>query len=407
MRQCRCCGYPKMTPFLDLGFTAPADRFITCEQLDAPETAYPLIVVRCDQCMLIQLSYVVPPEILYQEDYPYESSTTRTGREHFDAFAAAAIEQFKLKQNDLACDIGSNVGVLLSGFKNRGMRVLGFDPAGNIAQIAEKNGIPTIADFFNVTVAANAAAKHGRAKVITGSNVFAHIDNLMELMHAVDKLLDDDGVFIVEAPYLVHLLDNLEYDTIYHEHLSYLSLTPLAPFFRNCGFELFDVKQMDIHGGSIRLFVGRAGRHPIGKQVLDMLKIEEERKIHSLETLYAFAQRVKKNRFDLQAMLRDLKHQGKRIAGVSAPAKGMTLLNYCKIDNEYLEFVTEKSLLKIDRYTPGTHLPVKPDSALMTENIDYALLLAWNFKDEIMKNLSAFKARGGKFIIPIPAPTII
>ena len=407
MKYCRLCGYSKMTQFLDLGFTPPADQFLKKEQLSEPETNYPLVVVRCDHCMFVQLNYVVPPDILYQHDYPYESSVTKTGRKHFDTFAESVIKEFNVLPTDLAIDIGSNVGVLLNGFKQRGIRILGIDPAENIADIAKKNGIPTIVGFFQTGIAKKVLKKYNRAKIITGSNVFAHIDNLVCFMEEVDKLLMPDGILIIEAPYLSNLIHNLEYDTIYHEHLSYLSITPLVPFFQKCSFEIFDVEQMEIHGGSNRLFVARSGEQKARPSVEALLKAEDECKIHTLDTLNTFARDVANNRTELVSLLRDLKAQGKNIACVSAPAKGMTLLNYCQIGSDIIDFVTEKSELKIGSFTPGMHLEVKPDSALIDENIDYALLLAWNFKNEIMKNLPQFKSRGGKFIIPIPKPTII
>ncbi|MBF0133677.1 MAG: methyltransferase domain-containing protein [Magnetococcales bacterium] len=404
---CRLCGYDNITMFLDLGFTALADRFITREQLHEPEVTYPLRVVRCNECHFIQLDHTVAPEILYQQDYPYESSTTQTGREHFNQFARSIVEEFGFSKGSLAIDIGSNVGVLLGGFKNQGMRVLGIDPAINIARIAEKNGIPTIADFFNEELASRIAEEHGKAMAITASNVFAHIDRLDILMRGVRRLLHEDGIFVVEAPYLRNLIRVLEYDTIYHEHLSYLSISPLIRFFDRMGMALFDVKEVDIHGGSFRLFVCHKGRYPVLTKVLDMQRQEQEEKLHDLETLNTFAQRVRNHRNQLRHLLESLRHEGKRIAGVSAPAKGMTLLNYCRIGTETLEFITEKTPLKIGRYAPGNSLPILPDSALMTGNIDYALLLAWNFKDEIMNNLSEFRKKGGRFIIPIPNPVIV
>ena len=407
MIRCRLCSNTTMTEILDLGFAPPADQFIVQEQLEEPETFYPLKVVRCNKCMFLQLSYVVPPGILYRRDYPYESSITQAGCSHFDLFAESIIEKFNLSNGNLVIDIGSNVGVLLRGFKNRGCKVLGCEPAENIAAIANNNAILTMPVFFSPGVAKEVVQKHGKAKIITATNVFAHIDNLKMLMKAVDYLLDDDGVFIVEAPYVFHLLDNLEYDTIYHEHLSYLSLSPLVSFFQKCNFDIFDVAQVDMHGGSIRMFISRRSGRSISSRVNELLKNEQKEDTHSLENLRKFAKNVEKNRENLVTLLRSLKSQGKKIAAVSAPAKGMTLLNYCKIGSEILEFATEKSTLKINKYTPGSHLKVMPDSALLTENIDYALLLAWNFKDEIINNLSLFREAGGKFIIPIPKPIII
>lgn len=407
MPTCRLCGSKGLTQFLDLGFTPPADGFLKLEQLKDPEIHYPLSVLRCDSCLFVQLSHVVDPEVLYQQDYPYESSMTRTGRNHFDDFAEHAFSAFRVEKNALAVDVGSNVGVLLSGFMTRGARVLGIEPARNIAAIAQENGIPTVNEFFTPQVAANLVPEHGKAKIITASNVFAHMDDLENVMQAVDVLLDTDGVFIIEAPYLVNMLDRLEYDTIYHEHLSYLSLTPLVPFFHKCGMELFDVLESDIHGGSMRMFVARKGQHEISKTVQEFLELEKTREIHSLEFLNSFAEKVSAHREELVWLLKSLKRDGKRIAGVSAPAKGMTLLNYCKIGSETLEFLTEKSSLKVGRFAPGSHLPVRLDSDLITEDIDYALLLAWNFKDEIMANLSDFSNKGGKFIIPVPKPIIV
>ena len=406
-QSCRLCGNNKLTQFLDLGYTPPADTFLLKAQLDEPETHYPLKVLRCDSCMFVQLSYVVPPDVLYRNDYPYESSITRTGRKHFDDFAKVIVETYGLADTDLVIDIGSNVGVLLKGFQDRGCRVLGIEPADNIAQIANKNNIQTEPVFFSTDVAKQILSDYGKTKVITASNVFAHIDDLNAVLECLDILLDDDGIFVIEAPYLANLISNLEYDTIYHEHLSYLSIKPLVPFFKNNGFEIFDIQQVDIHGGSIRIFVSRQSSRKISEKVSSIIKIENDNDIYSTNNLMSFSNNVKQNRSDLMSLLYSLKSNGKRIAAVSAPAKGMTLLNYCGIGKNILEFVTEKSNLKINKYTPGGHIKVLPDSALVTEEIDYALLLAWNFKDEIMENLSEYRDAGGKFIIPIPNPTIV
>jgi 2-polyprenyl-3-methyl-5-hydroxy-6-metoxy-1,4-benzoquinol methylase len=407
LRNCRLCGSEDLPVFLDLGYTPPADDFLRPERLKEPETHYPLRVASCGECGFVQLDHVVDPVILYQNEYPYESSMTRTGVAHFQAFADAVVDGFGFVEGGLAVDVGSNVGVLLSGFKRRGMRVRGIEPAGNIAAIANGNGIPTLPEFFGAAAVAKVLAGDGKAKVVTCSNVFAHVHDLRAFMAAVDGLLDTDGIFVVEAPYLVYLLDNLEYDTIYHEHLSYLSIMPLARFFRSCGMDLFHVTQSSIHGGSIRMYVGRAGAHSVRDSVSEMIALETKREIHSLSTLSAFADRVAAHREELVWLLNSLRREGKRIAGVSAPAKGMTLLNYCGIGRETLEFLTEKSTLKIGRFAPGSHLPVVPDAALVESGVDYALLLAWNFKDEIMANLSEFKTKGGRFIVPVPKPVIV
>jgi SAM-dependent methyltransferase len=404
---CRMCGNNNFYKFLDLGFSPPADQFRRKDQLREPDIYYPLEVMMCEDCGLAQLSHVVSPEILYRNDYPYESSTTRTGQVHWSEFASSVVKRFCLGQSDLVVDIGSNVGVLLSAFRSNGLRVQGVDPAANIVMIAKSNGIETICDFFNEDTVKLIVADKGHASVVTATNVFAHVDDLNSLMLAVSGLLSERGVFIFEAPYFVNLLKHNEYDTIYHEHLSYLSARPLIPFFRKYGMEVFDIEQRDIHGGSFRVYVGREGQWPVSPVVDRLVQAEIEMGIYRQETLFKFSQAVRKNKDDLVWLLRSLKHHGKHIVAVSAPAKGMTLLNYCRLDNDVLDFVTEKSTLKIGRFTPGAHIPVVSDSELLVHQPDYALLLAWNFAEEIMKNLDEFRKRGGKFIIPIPSPRIV
>ncbi len=384
---CRLCSGKNLYKFLDLGFTPPADQFRRMEQLKEPSIHYPLDVYMCEDCGLAQLGHIVSPEILYRYDYPYESSTTNTGKKHFHSFASSVVEEFGFGKNDLAVDVGSNVGVLLDGFKMQGLRVLGVDPATNIVRIAEKRGIETINEFFSREIANKIVKEKGKASVITATNVFAHIDDLQNFMLAVKNLLKDNGVFIIEAPHFLHLIKNLEYDTIYHEHLSYVSVEPLVPFFKKFNLEIVKVEQKDIHGGSIRIFVSKNNKYPVHSSVFKTIALEKKHTLRKKITLDNFSKKVQENREELLWLLRKLKKEGKRIVGVSAPAKGMTLLNYCKIGRETLDYVTEKSSLKIGRFTPGDHIPVYPDSKLMDDKPDYALLLAWNFSKEIMENL--------------------
>ena len=404
---CRTCGSTDLERYLDLGHTPPADQFRRADQLGGPSVHFPLEVYACMRCGLSQLGYVVAPEILYQDEYPYEASTTQAGRHHFRAFAASVARRYGIGSDDLVVDIGSNVGVLLSGFADEGTRVLGIDPAHNIAAIANERGIPTVADFFGPAVASRVVREHGQASVICGTNVFAHVDDLETFMRAVDALMAPQGMFIFEVPYFANLLTSLEYDTIYHEHLSYVSVKPLVPFFARFGMRIFDIKEVDIHGGSFRIFVDRGVRAADDALIESFLAREEREGAHDLTRLRRFAGQVSENRAQLTELLRDLRARGKRIAGVSAPAKGMTLLNYCRLGTETLDFVTEKSRLKIGRYTPGTHIPVVPDAELLAERPDYALLLAWNFAEEIMANLREYRAAGGQFIIPIPSPRVV
>lgn len=407
LKSCRICKGNKFTSYLNLGHTPAADSFITKQGLKQQEVYYPLEVVMCNDCGMSQLNYTVPPEILYQQDYPYESSTTMAGRSHFFNFAKSVSLRFQLGQNDLAIDIGSNVGVLLAGFKEQSLRVLGIEPSANISATALGNGIETINDFISLELASQIVKKYGKASVATITNVFAHIDDLDDLMSAVEILLNEKGVFIIEAPHFLKLIQNLEYDTIYHEHLLYLSLRPLSKLFDRFGFEMIDAEEIGIHGGSIRVYVSRKGMYSISDNLKVMIDAEENNEIFDLKRMNRFANDVKKHREKILALLYKLKSEGASIVGVSAPAKGMTLLNYCRIGPELLSFVTEKSHLKIGKYTPGLHIPVVPDSMLMEHKPDYALLLAWNFADEIMRNLSDYRNSGGKFIIPIPEPKIV
>jgi len=405
--RCRICGSNNLFEFLDLGFTPPADQFLREDQLRQPETHYPLTVLMCEDCSLAQLSYVVPGEVLYRRDYPYESSMTQSGQLHWDEFAQTVCKSYRIGVGDLVVDIGSNVGVLLGSFAKQGANTLGIDPASNIVRIAEKRGIETWDEFFSPKIAAKVVREKGNAAVITATNVFAHVDDLKAFMEAVDILLSKNGVFIFEAPYFGNLINFLEYDTIYHEHLSYLLLEPIIKLAKQFGMEVSDVLERDIHGGSFRVFLSRIGERPINERVANFLQREKEGKWSCPDTLNKFSSKVKKNREELTSILNSLKSSGKKIAAVSAPAKGMTLLNYCRIGPETLDFVTEKSTLKIGRHCPGVHIPVLNDDALISNKVDYALLLAWNFSEEIMNNLKNFKESGGKFIIPIPNPKIL
>jgi SAM-dependent methyltransferase len=392
---------------LDLGFTPLADAFLTADLLNHPEVFYPLKVNVCQKCGLSQLSFIVDPQILYQRNYPYESSTTKTGRDHFYAMAARITDRFKLTQDDHAIDVGSNVGVLLTGFKMKGVQVLGVDPATDMAKIANDNGIKTIATFFSEKTVEEILKECPVAKVITGTNVFAHINDLDDFMKAVDRILDKDGVLVIEAPHFLELVNHLEYDTIYHEHLSYLAAKPMQIFFRRFGFELFDVEKYPIHGGTLRYFACRKGVYPMEDNVRRVIFEEEQQGIFDLQKLLEFARKVYKHKQYLIDFLRALRAKGKRIVGISAPAKGNTLLNYCHMDRDLMEYITEKAQVKVGKYTPGTLIPVVEDARLIQDMPDYAVILAWNFAEEIMKNLSAYKEKGGHFIIPIPHPHII
>lgn len=391
--ECRICKGTDLYCFLDLGFHPHSDQFRLT--LDEPEIHYPLRLDRCRGCGFVQLDYVVPPTDLYQNDYLYESSITQTGSAHWTELANTVSKKIGLTPGCGVIDIGSNDGTLLSKFATLGLNVHGIDPCAEIADIAIGKGIPTVKDFFSDEALRSAMKQLPRTDLVTGTNVFAHIDDLEAILRAVSDNIGD-GVFVFESPYFGNFYDGLQYDTVYHQHLSYLSLRPLIPFFEKFDMPIFDVEYTPIHGGSFRVYSGR-GRERSAS--VDRMLAEENWTDADMD---AFAARVRQNREDLFGLIYSLWKEGNTIAAVSCPAKGQTLLNYTGV-GRFLSFATDKSKLKQGRYTPGTHLEIFSDEALAQKKPDYALLLAWNFADEIIKNNSGYK---GRWIVPIPSPTI-
>jgi SAM-dependent methyltransferase len=381
--------------FLDLGFHPHSDLFRAV--LDREEVHYPLRLVRCQSCGFVQLDYVVAPQKLYHDDYLYESSITKTGDAHWAEFAKCVSSKIGLKPGDGVVDIGSNDGTLLSKFEALGMVVCGIDPTPIAAKIAIDRGIPTVVDFATDQTIKAASKRVGGAKVITGANVLAHIDDLDGLLAAVARAIGDDGVFVFESPYFADFFDGLQYDTVYHQHLSYLSLKPLVPFFKSFGITIFDVERRPIHGGSFRVYCGRNRKpKPIVKQLI-------EKENWTNDDMDRFAGKVLASKDELFDLVYELWKGGKIICAVSSPAKGQTLLNYTGV-GRFISFATDKSKWKQGRYTPGTHLRIYSDQKLVERQPDYAILLAWNFADEIVKNNRDFK---GSWIIPIPTPRMI
>jgi SAM-dependent methyltransferase len=405
--ECRMCLSQHLHNFIDMGFAPPSDALLTKAELQEPEIFFPLQVQQCDDCGLTQTVYAVDPALMYGDKYKYESSMTQTGMAHFFKMAASIVDTCEIAPGSLAIDIGSNVGVLLEGFQKKALKVLGIDPAPRIVKIANARGIETWQEFMRPEVARRIVKEKGKAQVVTGTNVFAHIDDKPGLIEALDHLLDAKGIFVIEVPYLVDLIENLEYDTIYHEHLEYMSLKPLVLFFGRHGFDVFNVERHEIHGKSIRVFMARKGERPIQPSVAALLQLEDDKGIYRHDVLEKFAREVAESAFSLRSLLNELRRQGKRVVGISAPAKGNTILNYCKIGPELVQYMTEKSVIKQGSYTPGMHIPIMGDAKLMEDKPDYGIIFAWNFASEIMKNNQAFADQGGKFIIPIPTPRIV
>lgn len=403
---CRVCKSQKLHKFLDLGSTALANSFVKKEELGKPELKFPLEVCFCENCNFVQLTNIVDPKLMFQS-YLWVSGTSDAVPVHFRELAKDAAQRAKLTSSDLVIDIGSNDGTLLKAFKEIGATVLGIEPAKNIAAIANGKGIDTINEFFNSKTAESIAKIKGQAKVITATNVFAHIDDLYDTIKGVKALLRDDGIFIIEAPYLIDLLEKGEFDTIYHEHLSYLSVRPLIKLFELNDMVLFDVKRTAIHGGSIRFFVSKDKAIKPSKSLEGLVELEKKMKLDSLKTYKIFADRANNLKKETVSLLQNLKSKGKRIAGYGAPAKGNTLLQFYGIDTKLLDYISDKNPLKHGLYTPGSHIPVYSAEKLIEDMPDYVFILAWNFADEVMRQQSGYSKLGGKFIVPIPKPIII
>lgn len=404
---CRLCKSKDLEKVLDLGKTPPANSFLKKMQLKDKEDFFPLAVNFCTNCGQLQLSFVVNPEILFRH-YVWVSSTSPVTVAHFEEYARTVFNKLQLNKGDLVVEMGSNDGVLLKPFKKLGAKVLGVDPARNVARRATREGIPTLPHFFNSKIAKQIAKKHGKAKVITGNNVFAHINDLDEIVKAVYELLDKEGAFIIEAPYNIDFIEKNLFDIVYHEHLSYISIRPLDKFFKSFGMQIFDVAKKDVHGGSVRVFVKFAdAKYKIEKSVQEFIDTEKRKKLQDINTYRKFARNIKRNKIELVKLLKRLKKANKRIAGYGAPAKSTTLLHYFNIGSETLDFIADDSHFKQGLFTPGKHIPVVNPEEIYIRKPDYLLILAWNFANPVMKMHERFKKEGGKFIIPVPKPKIV
>ena len=401
---CRLCGNDSFATLIDLGAQPPANAFLAPETI-GDEEHYPLHVVRCvdPECGFVQLKHVVDPEILFGE-YVYVSSTSPVFVKHFENYAQSMDSRLGL-EGALTLDIGSNDGILVRPLKALGAQALGVDPARAIAERATAEGLETLVGYFTESFAKYLTARRSHAKLITANNVFAHIDDLDEIMRGVRVLLARDGLFVIEAPYLLDYLDKNLYDTTYHEHLSYLAIKPLQKFFENFGMHIVDVDHVDSHGGSARIMVAhRDSDFTETPTVATMIRDEEKR---SSELFKKFAQAVGQNKESLTEMLGQFKQQGKKIAAYGAPAKGNTLLNFMQIGPETLDYIVDDNPLKQGLVSPGMHVPVVPSTALVSNPPDYLVILAWNFAPSIMEKNQDFAARGGKFIVPMPMPHVV
>lgn len=402
---CRACASSNLLLFLQLGPTPAPNGFLQAHHRHQAEKFYPLDVCFCKDCGLVQLAHVVSPEIMFK-NYVYIPSTSETMRNHFSGLASDAIKQADAKENDLVIDIGSNDGTLLKSFKSKGMNILGVDPAENLVKKANQEGVPTVCALFTNKVAKEIKKKYGKAKIITGTNVVAHVHDLNDFLEGIKTLLLDDGFFICEFPYLIGLLEGIEFDTIYQEHLSYFSISPFNNLLKRHDLTLVDVKRLSVHGGSVRVFVSKKPL-PQSLRVKNILKLEKKKKILKAETYLKFRKKVDKVRHELVQLLWTLRMKNKKIVGYGASAKGNIILNYCRIGPETLDYVVDSIPYKQGKFTPGMHIPIFPEEKLLEDQPDYTLLLAWNFADEIIEKQSEYRKRGGKFILALPKLTVV
>ncbi len=400
---CRLCRSEALAKVLSFAPAPLANAFVTQEHLSREQRCYPLDLWLCKDCGHVQLLDVIDPRLLY-EHYVYVSGTSPVFVRHFEEYANFLIDRFPLRPPGLVVDIGSNDGTLLRFFKERGYRVLGVDPAQEIGEASRNAGIPTFTEFFSPELASRILSELGHASAITANNVIAHIDDLAAVMRGVEILLAPDGVFSFEVSYLADVLEKTLFDTVYHEHLDYHSVGPLAGFFGRCGLELIEAIRVDTHGGSLRGVVQRAGGpHKKGTSVQQAIDAENRMGLRKEQTFRAFAVHIDELGRELGGLLRKLKADGKRIAGFGAPAKATTLMYQFGLDADTIEFLVDDSPLKQGRFSPGTHIPVLPAQSLYEKRPDYVVILAWNFAGPIMAKHQKFRESGGHFIVPLPA----
>jgi novobiocin biosynthesis protein NovU/D-mycarose 3-C-methyltransferase len=404
---CRVCGAALPPPFLDLGAMPLANAFLESPSAFAGERAYPLAVRGCAACGLVQLDHVVPAEILYR-DYIYVSATSEAVRRHAEELAERSVRAHGWGEGRLLVEIASNDGTVLKAFQKHGMRVLGVEPARNIAAVAEAEGVPTVAEFFTREAARGIRASHGAADGILARHVFAHVDDVHDFLDGAAHVLAPGGVLLIEVPYLGNLLDDLEFDTIYHEHLSYIALAPVERLCAAHGLRVVDVERVTLHGGSVILSIRHDAHPDRPSHRLATLREEERRRgVTDPAVWAAFATAVTRWKIDFTRLIDDLAGEGARFVGYGAAAKANTLLNFCPEVARRLVCILDRSAHKHGRFTPGTHILVEPVDVLAQTGATHMLILAWNFQEEIMRQMRPFAAAGGRFVLPIPRPRVV
>jgi SAM-dependent methyltransferase len=401
--KCRSCGSAGLEAVLSLGRTPLANALLKVEQLSDPEATFPLDLVFCPACALVQITETVLPEKLFSH-YVYLSSYSDAMVQHSEELSRHLVESRGLDSSSLVLEVASNDGYLLQFYKRAGIPILGIDPAANVAEVAEGRGIPTLVRFFGSDLAQELRDEGRRADVIHANNVLAHVADLNGFVAGLALTLKDDGVAVIEVPHVKPMIERLEFDTIYHEHLCYYSLSSLQSLLERHGLKVVDVREISLHGGSLQCYAALSGKP--SERVSRLVEKERAAGVDGQEFYRDFGEKVQRLRRELRDMLRDLKSSGKRIAAYGASAKGATLLNYCRIGRETLDFVVDRSAAKQGYYTPGSHLPIYSPQRLLEDRPDYALLLTWNFADEILEQQQDYLKGGGRFVIPVPWPAI-
>jgi C-methyltransferase C-terminal domain/Putative zinc binding domain/Methyltransferase domain len=403
--ECQICGHTPLDNILSLGYMPPVNQMVPIGQVPRQQPWFPTNLLHCRECELVQLGLAVDPVIIFPPEYPYTSGTTKLLRDNFADLHRESAAMLKLGADDLVVDIGSNDGTLISNFQNGGHRILGIEPT-DVGDIANSRGIPTIKRYFGAETAREVVASHGKARIITAANCFAHIEDVHAIVEGIVEMLADDGAFISESHYLIPLLDTLQYDTVYHEHLRYYSLTSLKHLLEMHGLEVFHARPIPSHGGSIRVYAARKGQHTVQDSVRKMLA-EEPRGEAMRERLAKFARDVVLTKLRLHSILRDLKEKGARIAGISAPSRASTLVNYVGLDEGLIDYVCEvPGSLKIGKCMPGTQIPVVDETRLFEDQPDAAVIFSWHIADELAPKLRA-KGFRGQLISPLPVPRVL
>ena len=404
MSICRFCSHSLQHTFAAIGMSPIANDYLSQEQLNRAEKFYPLQTYVCAQCLLVQLEEFESPDHIFGDgDYAYFSSYSDSWLQHALAYTELMIEKFGFNQNHQVIEIASNDGYLLQYFQKQGIPVLGIEPAANTAKVAEEKGIKSVVKFFGVQTAKELVATGQQADLLVGNNVLAHVPDVNDFVAGMKILLKPSGIFTMEFPHLLHLIQQNQFDTIYHEHFSYFSFLTVAEIFAAHGLTLFDVEEISTHGGSLRIYGKHDDALPNISERVNHLRVKEiEAGLDKLETYLTFGEKVKETKRKLLSFLIDAKSQGKKIVGYGAPAKGNTLLNYCGISTDFIDYTVDRSPYKQGLFLPGTHIPILHPDKIRETQPDYLLILPWNLKEEIMTQMAFILEWGGKFVVPIP-----